>query len=49
VDGETWTRSWLPESFVARGGTLRFTLADAPDPRWGRGQDDVPPSFGPEG
>jgi len=49
VDGEPWTRSWLPESLVARGGTLRFTLSDTPDPRWGRGPDDVPPSFGPEG
>ncbi len=49
VNGEPWPRPWLPASFVAEGGTMRFTLSGAPDPRWGRGAGDVPPSFGPEG
>lgn len=45
VDGEAWARSWLPESFVAEGGTLRFTLSETPDTRWGGGASDAPPSF----
>ncbi len=49
VDGQPTTRSWLPESFVAAGGQLRFTLSAVPDTLWGRGADDVPPSFGPGG
>jgi len=48
VDGTPSTRSWLPEEFVARGGTLRFDLSAEPGP-WGTGPDDVPPSFGPGG
>ena len=49
VDGDPSTRSWLPGDFVGRGGTLRFTLSADPDTLWGRGADDVPPSFGPGG
>jgi predicted alpha-1,2-mannosidase len=49
VGGEATTRTWLPESFVAGGGTLRFTLSPVPDTAWGRGAEDVPPSFGPGG
>lgn len=47
VDGAPTTRSWLTESFVATGGTLRFGLAAAPDTVWGRGAEDVPPSYPP--
>lgn len=49
VNGRPATRSWLPASFVTRDGTLEFTLGDAPDPRWGRGPGDLPPSFPPAG
>jgi predicted alpha-1,2-mannosidase len=49
VGGEATTRSWLPASFVAEGGALRFTLAEAPDTIWGRGAGDAPPSFPPGG
>lgn len=44
VDGRTWTRPWLPESFVAGGGELIFNLSDTPDPEWGRSPEDAPPS-----
>ena len=44
VDGKPTTRPWLPESFVAQGGTLDFVLAATPDERWGADPDDAPPS-----
>jgi predicted alpha-1,2-mannosidase len=46
VDGESSSRSWLPESFVGRGGSLRFELAAEPGSSWGRAPEDRPPSFG---
>ncbi len=45
VDGEPWTRTWLPERFALHGGTLEFQLAPAPDKHWGTGAGAVPPSF----
>ncbi len=47
VDGHPSTRPWLPESFVARGGTLDYRLAASPDPAWGSARGDAPPSFPP--
>ena len=44
VNGVTSTKPWLSASFVARGGTLRFTLGSAPS-TWGSGTADAPPSF----
>ncbi len=49
VDGNLWTRPWLPEEFVARGGELDFHLTATPDPLWGSAPEDAPPSFGPSG
>ncbi len=46
VEGLPHSESWLPEAFVARGGSLRFELASEPGGTWGRGPGDVPPSFG---
>lgn len=45
VNGTATTRTWLPEDFVASGGTLDFTLSATPDTTWGSGPGDVPPSF----
>ena len=47
VNGETWVKPWLPESFVQKGGTLDFVLSPEPDPIWGARPEDAPPSFGP--
>ena len=47
VDGRRSTRAWLPESFAAKGGELRFELGSAPDPQWASRSIDVPPSFAP--
>ncbi|ONI85404.1 alpha-mannosidase [Actinosynnema sp. ALI-1.44] len=38
------TRTWLPESFVERGGTVDFTMSATPS-TWGAGPGDAPPSF----
>jgi predicted alpha-1,2-mannosidase len=47
VDGQTWTKTWLPESFVERGGMIEFDLSGSPDKKWGTAEDDAPPSFAP--
>jgi len=46
-DGKPWSRSWLPASFLAKGGTLAFELSDKPNTGWGTADRDLPPSFGP--
>ncbi|MFV0622438.1 GH92 family glycosyl hydrolase [Sphingomonas sp. ac-8] len=46
VDGRASDRSWLPADFVAKGGSLDFTLGTTPDRDWG--SRTVPPSFGPK-
>jgi predicted alpha-1,2-mannosidase len=45
VDGVERTRSYLPESLVRRGGTVRFTMSATPDTRWGSAPADAPPSW----
>ncbi|GAA0220282.1 GH92 family glycosyl hydrolase [Saccharothrix mutabilis subsp. mutabilis] len=44
LNGRAQTRTWLPESFVAGGGTLEFGLSTTPT-AWGTGPADAPPSF----
>ncbi len=46
VDGKVSTASWLPASFVQRGGTLDFELGSTKNEQWGA--QDVPPSHGPQ-
>ncbi|WP_324192802.1 GH92 family glycosyl hydrolase [Nocardia transvalensis] len=45
VNGEPWTKTWLPESFVTTGGTVDFALSGTPDTVWGTDPADAPPSF----
>ncbi|MFI5781996.1 GH92 family glycosyl hydrolase [Nocardia sp. NPDC051570] len=45
VNGQPWTKPWLPESFVTTGGTIDYTLSGTPDPNWGADPRDIPPSF----
>jgi putative alpha-1,2-mannosidase len=45
VNGEGWDRPWLPETFVSDGGELTFELARDPDPGWGSGVQNAPPSL----
>ncbi len=44
VNGRSATKTWLPESFVERGGELDFVLGGKPS-SWGTGATDAPPSF----
>jgi hypothetical protein len=45
VNGEDSGRAWLPESFVADGGTLDYALGTTPDTGWASAAADAPPSF----
>src|SRR5262249_36094458 len=45
VNGASTNRAWLPESLVANGGTLDFTLGTTPNTSWGTAAADAPPSF----
>jgi len=45
VNGQASTKPWLPESFVANGGELEFTLSTTPNTTWGSSPADAPPSF----
>ncbi len=47
VDGKPSTKTFLPESFTLRGGSLAFTLSSTPDEIWGTHEGDEPPSFSP--
>lgn len=47
VNGKSTSKTWLPESFVSRGGSLDYVLSSSPDKHWGTAADDAPPSFAP--
>ena len=47
LDGQTWNRSWLPESLVTNGGTLRFDVAETPNLNWASDKDSRPLSYAP--
>ncbi len=49
VDGKNHDKPWLPATFVAHGGHLRYTLGKQPDKHWGTAPDAAPPSFAPDG
>ncbi|SDM98300.1 GH92 family glycosyl hydrolase [Allokutzneria albata] len=44
-NGVATDQTWLPESFVERGGTVEFALSATPQGTWGTAADSVPPSF----
>jgi putative alpha-1,2-mannosidase len=46
VDGKPSSKTWLPESFALKGGTLEFDLSNTPSKSWGTHPGDEPPSFG---
>jgi predicted alpha-1,2-mannosidase len=45
LNGNSWNKPWLPESFVNSGGTLDFSLSSTPNTTWGADRADAPPSF----
>jgi len=42
LNGSALRRSWLPESFVQRGGTVNLTLGATPDKTWATAASDLP-------
>ncbi len=46
VDGRPTDKTYLPESMLAGGGELQFSLASKPNKSWGTASDSAPPSFG---
>jgi predicted alpha-1,2-mannosidase len=46
VNGKSSSKTWLPESFALKGGTLEFDLGGTPNKSWGTQTEDQPPSFG---
>jgi putative alpha-1,2-mannosidase len=40
--GQPLTRSWLPESFIQKGGTVSFTQSPTPDTTWATSVADLP-------
>ncbi|GLW33604.1 GH92 family glycosyl hydrolase [Actinoplanes regularis] len=42
LNGKNLNRSWLPESFVQRGGTVAFTLGTTPNRTWAIAAADLP-------
>jgi predicted alpha-1,2-mannosidase len=49
IDGRPTDRTWLPESVIATGAELAFSLAAYPDKGWGTAASSAPPSFGAGG
>jgi predicted alpha-1,2-mannosidase len=39
LNGQPWTKAWLPHEAVAAGGELVFTLGPKPNTRWATGPD----------
>jgi putative alpha-1,2-mannosidase len=42
LNGSTLRRSWLPESFLLRGGTVSFTSGSTPNKTWATAEGDLP-------
>ena len=36
LDGKPFTRSWISDAEIRKGGTLRFTMQAAPNKVWGQ-------------
>lgn len=45
-NGKPWRKSWIAHADLVKGGTLRFTMSDKPNPAFGRALADRPPSNG---
>ena len=47
-NGKPHTRNWISFRDITAGGTLQFTLGPLPNPAWGSGEKDAPPSLSQE-
>jgi hypothetical protein len=46
IDGRSTDKTYLPESVLAGGGELAFSLSSKPNKTWGTAASSAPPSFG---
>ena len=46
IDGRSTNKTYLPESVLAGGGELAFSLSSKPNKTWGTALSSAPPSFG---
>lgn len=44
-NGKPWTRSWISHADLVKGGRLEFRMGSRPNPAFGAGRADRPPSF----
>ena len=44
INGQPWSRTWVPHEVIAKGATLDFVMGPAPS-TWGSGPDDAPRSL----
>jgi predicted alpha-1,2-mannosidase len=47
INGQSTSKTWLPESFAAQGGRVDFEMSPEPNKTWGTSPGDAPPSFAP--
>jgi predicted alpha-1,2-mannosidase len=45
VNGQSSTKPWLAPDFIAKGGSLSYTLSSTPNVSWGSNPADAPPSY----
>jgi len=50
LNGQPFTKTWLPHEIITAGGTLEFVMGSEPNKNWGSAEADAPPrediSFG---
>ena len=47
-EGKPVTKNWIRFADISGGGTLEYVMGTSPNPKWGCGVEDVPPSYGVE-
>lgn len=45
LNGKIFTRTWLTQREITKGGILVFDMGPEPNKKWGSQKDDLPPSF----
>jgi putative alpha-1,2-mannosidase len=45
VNGEPYTRTWLPTSMIGPNTSIAFVMSGEPDKEWGSKAGEAPPSF----
>ena len=45
LNGKPLTRTWISHQEIVEGGLLVFQMGPQPNPQWGSGPEDAPPSM----